>query len=720
MLPITSTHHLPVPEGLEETSQRNTDPQLSGHQISISTTVAPPSSLRGEGLGRSGMPALSDPEIVPMEPEAVPLPIQQQDAQLEVFLQRYLQEEKRPVAPEKAIAFIAEQSRQLALPKEQRDLSRAKQLYLAMFDVDDAKFEKIKGGTFSSGWIGSGSLYALSGQLMSFAAMIPAIYSASVSDKELKQNPVYYAWLNFAMQLGISVATPLVNSAMQIVLVARQELMRGEGQSMRSKEMKARAYPEVAAAMRTINNEMDQLATDMQNELGRLSQAPAEGAEPATDRLNNMAQQAMQLMARCGELQHEFQTRHDVIDLNYIGQFHQSLVRVFRSVVNMTSAVAGLETANTHLGNFVQIGGTLAAMGVQQFWAGPRDVYNKEQATLEGTIMSTRLVRPHAQDISPAELTAQDLDLSDLPNQWKGPIETARTQFQEYLDIEINYCEQAIGDLVHLQPHELRRLETLELKLQGDEPLQPQEHEELEKLRGKRIELPADSHKAELHQTLQERLVLLRSDREHLKSNTWMEMSEQHRGALLKAVSGDHPWSLSAQTAWARMRLPADLIAQIAQRFGSQFAMILAGTNMPLIMNALIRVITAYKREEGKKPPIPDGWRDTLSVTFMMIAIMGALTTGAGVNDKITQRARMKSQADKGEISSRVGFQPRLVGLQMKAILQAMFAFPSALLQRRGINSAVAESRASRQRLESTVERSHSQLPGTSDAVVPR
>jgi len=626
-----------------------------------------------------------------------------QDVKLEGILEKYLSTEKqRVMPPELVLPFVKEQLAQLARPENQRNWAEAERLYLQIHGVDDAKLTEIKGGLFKGGWIGSGSLYALSGQLMSFASLIPAIYTATVSPADLKKDPVYYAWLNLGIQLGVSLATPFVNSAMQIVMVARQELMRGEGQSARSKEMKARGYEAITAEMTEVTTQMDAARTKLDAHREALRDLPPGGPEVQARQalIEADSEEIVRLLARSGDLAHEFQVRHDVIDLNYVGQFNQSLVRVFRSVVNMTSAVAGLETANTHLGNLIQIGGTLVAMGGQQFWAAPADVANKEQKTLGATIMSTRLVRPESRNKPVDELGEADLDISDLSKQWKGPISTAKGQFQEYLDIEIAYCEQGIGDLVNLEPHEFRRLEQLENKQGSDYPvLDATEQADLTRLQAKRSEMPTGS-KAELHQRLSERLGTLRQDVAHLKTDNWMALSPENRSSLLKAVSGDSPWSLSAQSAWARMRLPSDFIAQIAQRFGSQFAMIFAGTNMPLILNALFRLVTAYKKEEGQQPPIPNGWRDTLSVTFMLIAVAGALTAGAGVNDKITQRSKMKSDADSGAMSSRVGFQPRLAGTALKAISQAMFAFPSAIRQRLAINSASTSSNASRERLE--------------------
>jgi len=626
-----------------------------------------------------------------------------QDVKLQGILEKYLTTEKnREMPPEVVLPFVREQLTQLARPENQRNWAEAERLYLEIHGVNGAKLEEIKGGLFKGGWIGSGSLYALSGQLMTFASLIPAFYTLSVSPEAMKKDPVYYAWVNLGAQLGVSLATPFVNSAMQIVMVARQELMRGEGQSARSKEMKARGYEAITAEMKSVTMQMDAATAKLDAHREALRTLPPGSPElqARREQIEEDSAEIVRLLARSGDLAHEFQVRHDVIDLNYVGQFNQSLVRVFRSVVNMTSAVAGLETANTHLGNLIQIGGTLVAMGGQQFWAAPADVANKEQKTLGATIMSTRLVRPESRNKPAGELTEEDLDVSDLSKQWKGPISTAKGQFQEYLDIEIAYCEQGLGDLVHLEPHEFRRLEQLENKQNSDDPvLNEAEQADLARLQGKRREVPAGS-KAELQQRLSERLEMLRSDARHLKADNWMALSPENRSSLLKAVSGDSPWSLSAQTAWARMRLPADFIAQIAQRFGSQFAMIFAGTNMPLILNALFRLLTAYKKEEHEPPPISNGWRDALSVTFMLIAVAGALSSGAGVNDKITQRSKMKSDADSGAMSSRVGFQPSLAGRALKAIAQAMFAFPSAIRQRLAINSASTDSKAARDRLE--------------------
>lgn len=625
-----------------------------------------------------------------------------QDAKLQGILDKYLTNEKnREMPPEVVLPFVREQLTQLARPENQRNWAEAERLYLEIHGVDGAKLEEIKGGLFKGGWIGSGSLYALSGQLMTFASLIPAIYTATVSAEALKKDPVHYAWINLGTQLGVSLATPFVNSAMQIIMVARQELMRGEGQSARSKEMKARGYDEISTEMTEVTARMDAARAKLDEHREALQTLP-QGSPAAQARLALIeadSEEIVGLLARSGDLAHEFQVRHDVINLNYVGQFNQSLVRVFRSVVNMTSAVAGLETANTHLGNLIQIGGTLVAMGGQQFWAAPADVANKEQKTLGATIMSTRLVRPESRNKPIGELEEADLDISDLSKQWKGPISTAKGQFQEYLDIEIAYCEQGLGDLVNLEPHEFRRLEQLENKQASDDPvLDPAEQADLTRLLAKRNAVPAGS-KTELHQHLSERLDALRQDVRHLKADNWMALSPENRASLLRAVSGDSPWSLSAQTAWARMRLPADFIAQIAQRFGSQFAMIFAGTNMPLILNALFRLVTAYKREEGKEPPIPNHWRDVLTVAFMLIAVGGALSAGAGVNDKITQRSKMKSDADSGAMSSRVGFQPSLAGKALKAISQAMFAFPSAIRQRRAIDAASTGNNASRERL---------------------
>ena len=686
---------------------------VSGSHVKISTTTPPSRALQPERHVPGQWPGtdiieMAEPqewqqELVAAGEAQHALPQNVQDAKLQGILKTYLTTEKnREMPADVVLPFVREQLTQLARPENQRNWAEAERLYLEIHGVDDAKLKDIKGGLFKGGWIGSGSLYALSGQLMTLASMIPAIYTYSVSPANLKKDPVYYAWVNLGAQVGVSLATPFVNSAMQIIMVARQELMRGEGQSARSKEMKARGYDAITAEMKEVATQMDDARTrlDAHREALRDLQPGSPGFQARREQIEEDSAGIVRLLARSGDLAHEFQVRHGVIDLNYVGQFNQSLVRVFRSVVNMTSAVTGLETANTHLGNLIQIGGTLVAMGGQQFWAAPADVANKEQKTLGATIMSTRLVRPESRNKPIGELEEADLDISDLSKQWKGPISTAKGQFQEYLDIEIAYCEQGLGDLVNLEPHEFRRLEQLENKQASDDPvLDATEQADLTRLLDKRSAVPVGG-KGDLHRHLSERLDTLRQDARHLKADTWMALSPENRASLLEAVSGDSPWSLSAQTAWARMRLPADFIAQIAQRFGSQFAMVFAGTNMPLILNGLFRLVTAYKREEGKEPPIPNHWRDVLTVAFMLIAVGGALSTGAGVNDKITQRSKMKSDADSGAMSSRVGFQPSLAGKALKAISQAMFAFPTAVLQRRAIDSASTSSNASRERLD--------------------
>ncbi|AEO69319.1 uncharacterized protein THITE_2130943 [Thermothielavioides terrestris NRRL 8126] len=453
--------------------------------------------------------------VTSTEPQA------EDDSVLRGLLEKYVAEEKnRKFSPAKVSAFVREQRKQLALPPKKRDWARARQLYLAMFDIDEAKLETIEGARFSGGWTGSGSLYALTAQPMSLASSLPTMYMASVPQDELNRRLVYYARIVLVAQVLIVIATPLVT------------------------------------------------------------------------------------------------------------------------------------------------------MALQQFWSAPADRFSKWDRTLQLNLESTRLVKPSGKPGAAAETqaeqaeeagvwTSDQLDLADLRAQWKGPIGVHLALHQECLETELRVCQQRMAE---------HRQRTAKKDQQQGRPRKP----------------AATAARKGRWLALEVRISELEADLAHLRADRWMDMSAHGRARLLDAIQGQKPWTLSLRTAWARLRQPPELIAQVAQRIGSQFAMFVAGSNMQLIVSNVIRFANAQRTEQGLPPAVSRNELYAINVCIALLSVAMAFASGAAISFKIRQRADLRKKID------RAGFRWEQVPRALWAILKAMFAVPRAIVDRARVERAAA------------------------------
>ncbi|MPS27481.1 MAG: hypothetical protein E2576_02815 [Alcaligenaceae bacterium] len=610
------------------------------------------------------------------------------DVRLGEILRTYLETEKnRVVDREKLLAFVKEQRRQLALPEAARDWTRARRLYLDVFGVDDQAMKRVVGGHFSGGWVGSGSLYALTGHLMTLASLVPSIYMMTVSADRLAAAPVSHARANLGAQASILLATPFVNSALYIVLAARQELMRAIGQSGRCAEMDAPAYETTRGDIEALMPRMEASTETMlahQRELRRLEPGGAEWCARKA-RMERDGDEALALVGQFAELDNRFQVRKGVINLNYTSQQRQAFTRALRVMVNLAAQVGAVAAHSPPVGYYVQVGGTLAAMGLHQFWAAPEDQRRKQDDTLMATIATTRLLKEAARDKPVDALRTDDLgSLDDLPRQWKGPISVALGQFKESLELERAYAEQTLADILEMDVTGFRRLQALREKQESEEALSSQEQEELASLRGSARRIgPGDGQAYESLSAAGERLDMARHELACIKEDDWLALSPDSKRLLLDAVGNDRPWLLSLRTAWVRMRVPAEVIPHIAQRVGSQFAMLVGGGSTPLVVSALIRYLNAVNAEAGKEPMVAPQARYWTGAGLAVIGLFGAFSAGAATNTKIWQRAGMR------KAPSRVGFQLGQTTAALKAIGQAMVSLPSAVWQRGAVEYRV-------------------------------
>lgn len=681
------------------------------------------------------------------------------DHALQAVLTEYLaQGKERTVDPSLALAFVKEQQRQLAKPDKEQDWSTAKRLYLDMQGITPEEMKAVEGGVFKGGWIGSGTVYGLSSQLANFLSVLPSIYTASVSTEELKKHPVHYAALNLGMQVGFSLLTPFINAAIQIPMVARQELMRAQGQPARSKEMKAPLYEKTM-------KEMGQVVADMQASTGKMeahSQTFArlknEGKVDTPEwhacmrHMEADGEEAVALMARHTDLLRQFQVRKDVTELNYVSQHYLALNRVLRVAGTLAGQVAGTATRNAHLSAYIQIGTAAVTMGLQQFWAAPKGQFAKQNDTLMATIRSTRLIEPaQGRLLASGELSLDDLredhlDLADVPKQWTRGAVVGLGQFKEYLALNIKYCEQNLADLAKMDPHEWRQLEALEAKAGGadveqgrETPLSDEDGAQLLSLRQKATPLARTDGITEKHAALRQELAVLKQDLAHIKNDEWLSLSPENRRILLRSVDGKHEWETALRTAAVRMQLPSDFIPQVAQRFGAQFQMVFAGSNMPLIVSAVLRMVQAQATEAHRAavgalaqapgplsamapvvaaaptvaavaaPVVSNGVRYAIASLMSVIGVAGAFSSGALVNDKITQRSELRKDAEDGA-TPRVGFQLGLASRAMKAIGRSMVALPTSIKNRVQIELKAHGGKNTQAQLQGRMDRLRAQL----------
>jgi hypothetical protein len=590
-------------------------------------------------------------------------------------------EKERPIDHDAALEFVKAQQAQRALPEDQQNWEPVTQKYLAMFRIGAVEKKKME-----DGWEKAGFFYALSTHPMSFAASIPAVMTLSKSTGEMQKHLLHYAKINFGIQMGVSLATPFFNAATQIAMVSRQELAR-DGYSNRCKEMSAPTYPKITEDLKACTAEMEaDIAT-----LEQLEKTWQERGTPLTSELvaiNAAMAKSSASLEKFAKLIGKREARHDVINLNYVGQFNQGLNRVLKQWLNIGSTILGHTTGNPHYAAMMQVSTTVLSAVLHQFVAAPRDEVSKQQKTLEATARATNLNKPESRNKRVEELTVDDLALDGLNTQIRGPIGVALAQVDEVLDIQIKFAEQAIADLHGMNPADWRKLVALEAKETPDEDEQTQ----LASLREKRQEVAPDN--AVKVTKLTDTLMALRTDRNHLKNGEWLEMSKEVQELTANAVDGQHRWSTAFKAAWARVRLPSEFIPQLAQRMGSSWQMIFAGSNMPLIVSAILRLEKAKATESGDEFVFPDWARYGIYAALGILGTVNALAAGASVNNKIALRNQLRKEAENNPGLSRVGFVPSTVGSALKAIWQAMWAVPSAVVERLTVDNANSRAEA--------------------------
>lgn len=688
---------------------------------SVRMSQTPPDHVLREVA--QGSPSRASLEIHEMQRQDSPplahMPESEVDAKLGEILQQYLATEKnRVIERPKVLAFVKEQLRQLERPEKERDWSHARTLYLDIFGVDEAAMKKIEGGRFSGGWTGSGSLYALGPQLMTLASALPALYLMTVPKEKIQEDPVHYAEVALGSQVAIALATPFINTATQIVSVTRQELMRAGGQSARSAEMKAPGYPKTDAAIVKLIDDMETINTTMEGHEAALKNLKPGSNEwiELRQKIDQDGNTALELIAKMAEEDKKFNVRKDVIGLNYAGQFRASITRALRTAVNMSASLGANAAHDGHIGNYIQVGGTLATMAMQQFWAGPGDQFSKQNNTLMATIATTHLLDPLSHGKAIDQLTEADLgDLADLPKQWKGggiSISASLDQFKESLVLERSYAEQDLADAVRMDVTDFRRMEELQAKLDGGKTLPQAEQQEHATLQASVRQLsPADGSRYEELTAARDRLNAVKHDIACIDNDNWKAMSVDNKKFLLDAVGNEKPWLLALRTAWVRMQVPADIISQVAQRFGSQFSMLIAGPTMSLIVPSLFRYLNAKRAVAGEPPLVSDTARYVTSVLLAGIGVLGAFSAGPAVNKKITQRTTLRNAIP------RVGFQPLETVRALGAIGRAMFALPSSAWERLSIQHHASAGRNKADSLRQEVDKISRYLEENAEAI---
>jgi len=703
---MTHINH-PTPSSAAPTAgEPVADPSSSGAaQRSVRLSSTPPSpALRAAAQAGRGEAASLELQAMRGSGEAgaAEPTVPEVDTRLTTILQTYQRTEKHRTIDDGAVlAFVQEQQRQLARPEDKRDWTQARRLYLAIHGVDDAKIKQIEGGRFSGGWIGSGSLYSVAGHLMAFASAVPSLYTLTVSKDRLRESPVHYAAVSLGAQAAISLATPFVNSALQIVLVARQELMRAAGQSARSAEMKAPGYPKTEVAARELAKKLVASNEKMEaheRALRTLAPGSAEWSERVAQ-IESDGAEATELLGQAATVDRQFHVRKDVIDLNYA--LRQSHARALRVAVTLAAQVSAVATHNVHVGGYIQVGGTLGVMAIQQFLAAPADQFDKQNRTLMATLATTRLLKAEARDKPADALGIEDLgDLRDLKGQWKGPVSVSLGQFKESLELERAYAEQELGDMLKMDVTGFRRMQALQEKQDAGTALSPAETQEHARLRGSARQIgPGDGEAYEALVAARERLDMACQELACIKNDDWLALSTDSKRLLLDAVSNDKPWLLSLRTAWVRLRMPADIISQVAQRFGSQFAMVVGGSNMPLIVMGLMRYLNERSKAAGDGQAVPDTGRYVAATLLAVLGALGAYGSGGpAVNKKISQRAELRKSIP------RVGFQLGETATALKSIGTAMFALPASVWERRAVQSGVSASNARAKELREALD----------------
>jgi hypothetical protein len=194
--------------------------------------------------------------------------------------------------------------------------------------------------------------------------------------------------------------------------------------------------------------------------------------------------------------------------------------------------------------------------------------------------------------------------------------------------------------------------------------LTTKERNQYNELRGKgRFDQP--EIRAEL-QRLDQQVQELRLDK-RLMGWDWSKLSEGAQSAVDGALSGASDLALAWETTKARLGQRQEVTPQIAQRFGASFQMVIGGSTMPFIVGAGFRLSSAL----GKTAPF-EYVRIPAGLLTLAIGVMGAWASGALINFKITERARLRKLAEEA---------PSTTQLLLSSIPRAMIALPAELKQ---------------------------------------
>jgi hypothetical protein len=263
------------------------------------------------------------------------------------------------------------------------------------------------------------------------------------------------------------------------------------------------------------------------------------------------------------------------------------------------------------------------------------------------------------------EWAADKLDLADLRAQWKGPVGVHLDLHLECLETELQVCQQRMAS------HQRRTAERNE-QLRSRKPA---------------AAAPTGSPKGRWL-ALQVRIAGFEGDIACLRTDRWLDLSPAGRAGLLGAIEGRQPWALSLRTAWARLRQPPELIAHVAQRVGSRFAMVVAGSNMQLIASGAIRLVNAQRAAQGFPPAVACGDVYAIDVCIALLNVAMAFASGAVISFKIRQRAYLRTKI------AVVGFRWEEVPRGFWALVKAMFAVPRVIVDRATVVRAAAKGTA--------------------------
>ncbi len=207
---------------------------MSG-QATVSFNIPPSTILRDVIRGKSSFGRyLETYELHPKDStlsiagkrKVTPKREQSHDAKLKEILSKYIAKSTRKIDSAVILSFAKEQQKQLALSVDNRDWSRARQLYLYMHDISTEEIKHIDGEMLKGDKIGFQTSYGLSSQLINFLSILPSLSMITMSFNEPKHDPMRHAWINSGIHGEFSLVASIINSAFQISMVARQELVR--------------------------------------------------------------------------------------------------------------------------------------------------------------------------------------------------------------------------------------------------------------------------------------------------------------------------------------------------------------------------------------------------------------------------------------------------------------------------------------------------------------